>query len=328
MKRKGMILLALLALALPSACGPSVPQWPGEAPAGLPAARWDPGPSKCELGEALTLRLHLALPRESDPSDWTRGRLDWTCDGGRIRPLDRWRLERRKDFLHLTRSFLLQWFRTGDRKLDAAPRKARRSPGTPEDILELRIPPRSFEVRGALPSGADREPEIPKSLIADPPPSRFWIYVVLGGLLALGILLLLLRRRIREPSASPPPPPEPPLRKALRRLRELREGLERGRVDANALVVGVTGALRDFFDEALGFRSKAHTTEELLEDLRIEKEVGLLARVPALTEFLRTCDLVKFAGLDADMETCRHLLEVAIEAVRSQEDRLREDGDA
>ena len=115
-------------------------------------------------------------------------------------------------------------------------------------------------------------------------PSVWWY--VGAGAVAAGLLAgLALYGRRRKPI---PPPHE----RALRALTEAGSMFEG---DPRQFSFAVSEIVRQYVEEAFQVRAAHRTTEELLSDLMIDRSPVALQRT-ALGEFLRYCDLAKFAG--------------------------------
>lgn len=113
--------------------------------------------------------------------------------------------------------------------------------------------------------------------------------VAIGAVLGL-VLWAVLRRR-RRPAAPPPPIPADVL--ALQRLERARALMEPPR--AREFGAAVSEAVRLYIEARFDERAAHRTTEEFLHDL-LGRAGSLLSRhAPLLDDFLRHCDLAKFA---------------------------------
>ena len=121
--------------------------------------------------------------------------------------------------------------------------------------------------------------------IAIPQRRSAWWYLTGGAIAAAAVIGLIFYTRRRGPLV-------PPHERALRALGE-----------AGTLVGGdprqfsftVSEIVRLYVEEAFRVRAAHRTTEELLADLMLDRSPVALHRT-ALGEFLRYCDLAKFAG--------------------------------
>lgn len=112
-----------------------------------------------------------------------------------------------------------------------------------------------------------------------------WWYVG-GAAIGVGVLAaLVIYSRRRKPIA-------PPYERALRLLEEAGTMFEG---DPRQFSFAVSEIVRQYVEEAFRVRAAHRTTEELLSDLMLDRSPVALHR-RALGEFLRYCDLAKFAG--------------------------------
>jgi hypothetical protein len=99
------------------------------------------------------------------------------------------------------------------------------------------------------------------------------------------------------PPGPPPAPPVPPHQRALealdavKRLRLVEQGLYK------EYYIRVSDVLRHYMEEQFQLRAPERTTEEFLDDLQHNAILGLQEQL-LLREFLRHCDLVKFARVE------------------------------
>lgn len=132
------------------------------------------------------------------------------------------------------------------------------------------------------------------------------------ALLAAAALIFakLTGRRIALPAAPAPPPPLPHVvaLEALRRVRE-QDLFAAGEVDA--FYTGVSGILRRYIEDGLHLNAPERTTEEFLAELRRSRALGTEHR-QLLDEYLRHCDLVKFARYDPTRDEADRTLETSV----------------
>ncbi len=138
----------------------------------------------------------------------------------------------------------------------------------------------------------------------------------LGAGVVLGALLLyLVRRWMRRPKAVlPPPPPRPPWELALERLDEVRHAglLETARF--GDYFDRVNDALRAYLGARYGFDGIESTTDEILGLMKDAPLAGV--PLPVIAEFLKTCDLVKFANMTPSEDECKDALGAGERIVR------------
>lgn len=148
-------------------------------------------------------------------------------------------------------------------------------------------------------------------------PLRDWL--LYGGLAALLLTLAAIAgylwwraRQRRRSQPLPPPPPTPPEVRARRQLEDALRLLS----DPDRFCTEVSRILRVYLEERFGWNAPDRTTEEFLAQLH--DQGGLPSEhQQLLQDFLRRCDLVKFARHDP---TESELLELHGAAVRLVED--------
>jgi hypothetical protein len=112
-----------------------------------------------------------------------------------------------------------------------------------------------------------------------------WWYIGGASAAVAAIAALAFYTRRRRPSA-------PPHERALRALAAAGAAFEG---DPRQFSFAVSEIVRRYVEEAFRVRAAHRTTEELLADLMSDRSPVALHRT-ALGEFLRYCDLAKFAG--------------------------------
>lgn len=137
---------------------------------------------------------------------------------------------------------------------------------------------------GAMTSDSGQDIRDIHGPIAIPGRRSPWWYAG-GAALAVGLLAALVLCARRKPIA-------PPHERALRALEEAGSMFEG---DPRQFSFAVSEIVRRYVEEAFQVRAAHRTTEELLSDLMLDRSPVSLHRT-ALGEFLRYCDLAKFAG--------------------------------
>ncbi len=215
--------------------------------------------------------------------------------------------------LQWLRRLVLEPFLPGDYQIPAF--KISFGPKAAPTRRELASEPLDVKVLSVLPLPQDQNPE-PLREIAAPyslPSSKPWLAALtVGGLLALAAIIWLIRGRARPAAAAPAIPPH---ELALARLRELaaRNLLARGEV--KLYHEELSDILRRYLEGRFGLHAPEQTTEEFLAELRFADNLHQ-AQKDILGEFLRHCDLVKFAAyqpaqgeIDGAFSACRRLVE-------------------
>ncbi len=141
-------------------------------------------------------------------------------------------------------------------------------------------------------------------------PYPVWVVVAAAlALLALIGLIFWLTRR-KRPAAL-----RTPRQRALAALEELRrEGPE---ADSYAFGVKISGALRTYIRDQHGLDALTRTSVEFLEALR-ENAAFTDNEKAALSEFLESVDLLKYARLPAAADDIQSLLDIAERLVRGE----------
>jgi len=120
------------------------------------------------------------------------------------------------------------------------------------------------------------------------PPGWLWLAWVSGGLVlaALGYGAWRWRQRLGLRVKLP-------YQIALEQLEAARRLMQPEQ--ARAFSIAVSEVVRDYIEKAFAVRAAHHTTEEFLRDLATRPNSPLVAHQPVLADFLRHCDLAKFA---------------------------------
>jgi hypothetical protein len=141
-------------------------------------------------------------------------------------------------------------------------------------------------------------------------PYPAWVVVAAGiAFLALVGLLFWLTRRKR------PVPALTPRERALKTLEQLRG--EAAASDSYGFGVKVSDALRTYIRDQHGLDALTRTSIEFLEVLR-DNPAFTDNEKAALSEFLESVDLLKYARQSAGAEEIRSLLEIAERLVRGE----------
>jgi len=142
------------------------------------------------------------------------------------------------------------------------------------------------------------------------PYSAWTIIAAAVGLLAvIGLLAWIFRRKRKAIVLTPK-------ERALRALADLRrEGAE---ADSYAFGVKVSDALRRYIRDQFGLDATTRTSVEFLESIR-ENLVFSDNEKAALSEFLESADLLKYARVQAGGEEIQNLLSTAERLVRGEE---------
>ena len=127
---------------------------------------------------------------------------------------------------------------------------------------------------------------------------RDYIWYVLGGLLALGLITFVIYYFLKNKGAKAPTPPPPkhietPTEKALRLLLELEQKQLWQRDQVKQYYTELTDILRSYIEERFNTPAMELTTDELL--LVAKRHRDMLKHYDALAMILQTADMAKFA---------------------------------
>ena len=158
-----------------------------------------------------------------------------------------------------------------------------------------------------LPEIRDISPPVP---VFPYPPWMVAVAIVLGMIL-LGLIVWLVFRLVKRRQYGPPPAPR---EIALSQLEALRHEIVA--MDPRRFSDEVSGVLRTYLTKQYGLRAPQQTSQEFLESISTDNLFDV-NRQDLLSSFLKKCDLIKFARLDAGSSECESLLNQAFEFVKS-----------
>jgi hypothetical protein len=160
---------------------------------------------------------------------------------------------------------------------------------------------------------------VPDALRDIKPPVEFpnvWLWVAIGigaaillGL-AVGLFLFYRSRRGRVPVV----PPVPPHFRAKQKLREALELI----AQPKPFCTLVADTVRFYLEERFNFRAPERTTEEFLHELQ-NTNLLLPDQKESLGDFLKSCDLVKFAQYEPREIELKDLHDSAVRLVEETE---------
>ncbi|MBW7912293.1 MAG: hypothetical protein H3C54_00980 [Taibaiella sp.] len=127
---------------------------------------------------------------------------------------------------------------------------------------------------------------------------RDYIWYILGGLLALGLIAFVIYYFLKNKGVKAPPPPPPkhietPTEKALRLLLELEQKQLWQHDHVKQYYTELTDILRSYIEERFNTPAMELTTDELL--LVAKRHRDMLKHYDALAIILQTADMAKFA---------------------------------
>lgn len=196
----------------------------------------------------------------------------------------------------ISRSYLLEPFLAGDYIIPPIHVAFRKD----EKKYDIKTPEINIAVTSLFPSSLSKEKSELEIHDIKPPvvlPLSFsiWVWIVILfviGILIVGLVIIFRRRRIKNGEEIRVDPAETALRELEKLALEKLE--EKG--ESKRLYHRVSNILRRYIEQCFGIRAPEQTTEEFLTGL--EKGSGFPDNYNRLLkDFLRYCDLVKFAEL-------------------------------
>jgi hypothetical protein len=160
---------------------------------------------------------------------------------------------------------------------------------------------------------------VPDALRDIKPPAEFpnyWLWIVIGAIalallaLAVGLILYFMLRRKQVPVT----PPVPAHVRAKQRLQDALEQI----AQPKPFCTLVSDTVRFYLEERFTFRAPERTTEEFLYELQ-NTNLLLPDQKESLGEFLKSCDLVKFARYEPREIELRELHGSAVRLVEETE---------
>lgn len=174
-------------------------------------------------------------------------------------------------------------------------------------LVTLRTPAMPIVIRSVLRNEPD--PKLKKLEAPVKVFQRDWLllYLVIAvaavALIVVVTLLVARRVRRRREQLKPPPPPVPPDVVALRRLDELELDALVEQQRFKELYLALSEIIREYVGRRWGFDALEMTTSEIEQEL-VRGGVDSAIRTE-LSQFLVSCDLVKFAKYRPDAGTAR-----------------------
>ncbi len=133
--------------------------------------------------------------------------------------------------------------------------------------------------------------------IPAPPNYGLWIAIFAAGVVAVISVNHLLRKKR-------PTVPLSAARKALAALDQSRAVI--ADQPGERFAVTVAGIVREYIAEQFGIAAPQRTTDEFLRQLNSSAPPDLARHAEPLSTFLRYCDLAKFGGQNASVDTALH----------------------
>jgi len=218
------------------------------------------------------------------------------------------------------RSYVLEPFLSGEYKIPPMRIVFRDKSGG--DQHELETEDLAVTVKSLLPEKvAELEIEDIAGPVELPRRRQAWVYVVLvaGAVLAGGVIAFLVLRRRRTEAAIRLPADEIAYRELERLLAE--KLIEKGEI--KLFYMRVSDVLRHYIENRFSLHAPERTTEEFLEEIRADG-VFAEAQRTLLEEFLRHCDLVKFAEHEPTNEQIQKTFDACKEFIEATKLRAPE----
>jgi hypothetical protein len=178
--------------------------------------------------------------------------------------------------------------------------------------IEVRMPSEEFWEELDIDEAAELSP-LKKLQPSRPWWQRQWALALTAGLLlVLLVLVLLWRRRRRRQVVEERIPPHV---KALAALQALVADDLIAKGDVEQFYHRISGILREYIEDRFGLRAPEQTTEEFMAALRQGDSAFSKQQRGLLEDFLRHCDMVKFARhrpaakeIQSTFDACKHFI--------------------
>jgi hypothetical protein len=148
----------------------------------------------------------------------------------------------------------------------------------------------------------------------DIPNPWFWVWLALAALALVGLFLWAWKRWRKTKAERPAAPPIPAHVRAKQKLQEALALIGQPK----EFCIAVSDTIRWYLEERFNFHAPERTTEEFLYELQ-ETDLLLPDQKESLTEFLKRCDLVKFAKYEPGEPELHDLHGAALRLVEETE---------
>lgn len=143
-----------------------------------------------------------------------------------------------------------------------------------------------------------------------------WVGIAIVALLVLAAIIALILYYKRKRSQVPV---VPPIAAHVRAKQKLQDALQLI-AQAKPFCITVSDTVRFYLEERFSFRAPERTTEEFLYELQ-NTNLLLADQKESLGEFLKSCDLVKFARYEPREPELRGIYDSAVRLVEETEPR-------
>jgi hypothetical protein len=205
-----------------------------------------------------------------------------------------------------TRTYHLRSFVPGDHLVPKL--RVTVHPREGESVV-LETEERVLSLEGIVPEGAtDLRP--PKDGVPVRAPFPWVLAGAAAGALAAAAVLIALARRPRRKRAAPSPPPLPPDVLALRALDDLERSNLAALGEVKEHFYRLSAILREYVEARFGLAAPDMTSEEFLEATAASSVLPASHR-DSLREFMRVCDLARYARVEPGRTEIDSTLEAA-----------------
>jgi hypothetical protein len=142
----------------------------------------------------------------------------------------------------------------------------------------------------------------------------FWVWVALGSLALAALLFWAWKRWQRKKAETPSAPVIPAHLRAKQKLQQALALI----AQPKEFCTMVSDTIRWYLEERFNFHAPERTTEEFLYELQ-ETDLLLPDQKDSLSEFLKRCDLVKFARYEPGEPELHDLHGAAVRLVEETE---------
>jgi len=146
-------------------------------------------------------------------------------------------------------------------------------------------------------------------VVEQPDRLKYWIIAISGAVVAIAVIAIALAFMRKRETA--PPPPVPAHERAYEALRQLhaQQLIEQGLI--KEYYFALSTILRHYIEDRFGLRAPEQTTEEFLLFTRDSSMFSSEQRT-ILKDFLKECDLVKFANFNASQTDAQRVHDVVV----------------
>jgi hypothetical protein len=141
-----------------------------------------------------------------------------------------------------------------------------------------------------------------------------WLWWMLSGLVVAALVFFAVRYWLKRRAEVPVVPPVPAHVRAKQKLQEALALISQPKPFCSL----VSDTIRFYLEERFNFHAPERTTEEFLHELQ-STDLLLPDQKESLAEFLKRCDLVKFARYEPGEPELRDLHESAVRLVEETE---------